>query len=267
VFRAAILVLAALIAVGVIVAAVLRDRLTMQIDEQRMRDASQQRDAVRAIKELGGLVAYDYMEVAAKDIDDKGPYDLDYLEPRVPEWQLKRLGRDYFAYVVDVQICSNEGVEHLKALPKLRSVDLVGDRVSDRAMKRLAELTQLGKLKIRGTGITDAGLASLTNLSQLTWLELDSAEITDVGLKNVGQIHNLKILYLGGRQITDAGLGHIKGLHRLRSLEVKASQITDAGIRSLKKALPECEVGRWECARGGRADKERTKGSELFASE
>jgi hypothetical protein len=210
-----------------------------------MQEADQQREAVKAIKGLGGLVAYDYMEVAARDIDDKGPYDLDYLEPRVPERQLKQLGRDYFAYVVDVQLRSDEGVEHLKALPKLRSVDFVGNKVSDKAMKRVAELPQLRKLKIRGTQITDAGLVSLTKMSQLTWLELDGAEITDRGLIHVGQLHDLKILCLGGRQISDAGLRHIKGLHQLRSVELKASQITDDGVRSLKEALPECEVGRW----------------------
>ncbi|MBQ76918.1 MAG: hypothetical protein CMQ20_18095 [Gammaproteobacteria bacterium] len=45
-------------------------------------------------------------------------------------------------------------------------------------------------------------------------------------------------------KITDAGLAHLKGLTKLETLSLSRTKITDAGVKSLKEALPDCEIER-----------------------
>ena len=45
-------------------------------------------------------------------------------------------------------------------------------------------------------------------------------------------------------QVTDAGLVHRKGLTNLKWLELDGTHITDAGVAEVKKALPNCYIGR-----------------------
>ena len=134
---------------------------TMPVDEHRLQEANRQREAVKTIENLGGQVAYDFMFGYAMSADKRDEWDVSYADPPVPEWQLKQLGRDYFAYVEEVRLFGDEGTECLKDLPRLRLLELKGPKVTDTGLGRLAGLAQLHELHLESTVATDEAIETL----------------------------------------------------------------------------------------------------------
>ena len=100
-------------------------------------------------------------------------------------------------------------------------------------------------LFLANSKITDAGLAHLKGLENLKSLNLVWTKITDAGLAHLKGLSKLENLDLGATNLTDAGLVHLKGLTNLQELGLnRCNLITDAGLKSLKKALPGCEISR-----------------------
>jgi hypothetical protein len=115
---------------------------------------------------------------------------------------------------------TDEGLVHVKALPKVVQLDL------------------------KDTQITDAGLANLAGIVTLNRLHLEKTKVTDAGLAHLKDLANLEYLNLYGTAVTDAGLEHLKGLKNLKKLYLWQSQATDAGIAKLKEALPAVAVSK-----------------------
>jgi hypothetical protein len=116
-----------------------------------------QEDAVAAIEKLGGTVTFNEKNPAKPDI---------------------------------VRFCGTDdaGLEHLKGLTSLQSLNL-------------------SCLKV-----TDAGLEHLNGLTRLTVLNLDGLKVTDAGLEHLKGLTSLNLLVLYGLKVTDTGLVHLKGL-------------------------------------------------------
>ena len=115
---------------------------------------------------------------------------------------------------------TDDGLVHVKALPKVVQLDL------------------------KDTQITDAGLANLAGMATLNRLHLEKTKVTDAGLAHLKDLPNLEYLNVYGTAVTDAGLEHLKGLKNLKKLYVWQSQVTDAGIAKLKEALPSVAVSK-----------------------
>jgi hypothetical protein len=233
-----------------------------------MKKATEQREAVNEITNVGGKVEYDWRFNA-------GP--LRNLQPPEPEWIRNLLGGDFFDKVVQASLKTDAQMVRLQVLTQLRELDLgttdadgllvdFDTRISDAGLAHLAGLKQLKSLVFNGTQITDGGLAHLTGLNQLQELDLGIFEITDAGIAHLAGLPRLKDLILSDTQITDDGLAHLAGLTQLQSLVLDRSQITDAGlahlaglsqlqslslrgtivtddgVKKLQKALPNCEI-------------------------
>ena len=160
-------------------------RLGMSWIAVKMQTARRQKEAVEAIRKLGGRVEYDY------EVDQSGN-PISYASPPEPVWLRNMLGEDFFATVVDVSLDNSS--------------------VTDAALEHLKGLTQLQWLALDGTPVTDAGLKHLKNLTRLQWLGLDATQVTDAGLEHLKRLSRLQSLGLGNTEVTDAGLEHLKGL-------------------------------------------------------
>jgi hypothetical protein len=112
----------------------------------------------------------------------------------------------------------NDGLAHVKVLPKVVQLDL------------------------KDTQVTDDGLAQLAGIGTLVKLHLEKTKVTDAGLAHLKDLGNLEYLNLYGTAVTDAGLEHLKGLKNLKKLYVWQTQVTDEGIKKLKEALPNVTV-------------------------
>jgi len=162
-----------------------------------------QRDAVAAIKRAGGSVAYDW---------EWGRANSDIMRttgrPRAPQWLADRVGIDWIANVILVDLGTRRN-----------DPNQAGDET-------LAQVRRLGHLKFlwlsNNTTITDAGLAQIKGLTALRGLHIDDT------------------------LVSDAGLAHLKGMSRLETLNLAGSRVTDGGVLNLERALPSVQIHREE---------------------
>jgi hypothetical protein len=109
-----------------------------------MKRAKDQREAVAAIKKLGGCVAYSWG-----------------YQPE-PAWLWSCLVDNFFAEAAD-----SLGFD---------------TRVTDEELAHIARLTELQRLWLDGTRVTDAGLVHLAGLPQLQVLSLSQTRVTGAGV-------------------------------------------------------------------------------------
>ncbi|MFC1596696.1 leucine-rich repeat domain-containing protein [Planctomycetota bacterium] len=172
----------------------------------RRHRVRRQREAVEAIKELGGRVQ-----------SEEGT--------QVPPWLRELLGDDFFFL-------------------KVHTIDLNATPVTGARLEHLKGLKYLRMLDLNGTQVTDAGLEHLKGMTSLQELNLNGTQVTDAGLEHLKRLTSLKRLWLDNTQITDAGLKRLKGMTNLQGLTLSNTQVTDAGVDDLKKALPKCNITR-----------------------
>ncbi len=79
----------------------------------------------------------------------------------------------------------DSGLESLRGLEQLASLDLSGTSVTDRGMAVAASLPALKILRLRGTGLTDESVPRLCLLTGLAELDLRDTSITDAGVRAV----------------------------------------------------------------------------------
>ena len=206
--------------------AVLVLSVPLQWFAMRMQRARMQREAIVAIKRLGGTAYYEW------------EFKSGGTKPSSTWWR-NVLGHDYFDKVVLVRFANAQigdtDLEHVKNLPDLESLFLGDTEVSDAGLEYLERLTSLEYIELTNTHITDAGMPHLTGLSKLSVLVLNGTQVTDAGLESLKQLTNMECLRLEGTHVTDAWLEHPAGLTDLEDLGLGNTQITDAGLAYLKK--------------------------------
>lgn len=197
----------------------------------RMRAAKRQEAAVKAIKEAGGLVTYDYFL-------DNRPHGKKGAQPPGPEWLRDRLGIDFFARVVEVRLhrFGQEKVvaKHLTAMPRLRLLNLRGvANLSDSDLARIGQLQHLEQLQLSSPKISDVLLSRISHPKRMKILVLEDTRITDVGAERLRAFSNLEELGLAGSRITDAALVNLTSMKKLRILRIEGTAITNSGLEHL----------------------------------
>jgi hypothetical protein len=134
-----------------------------------VRGAHTQRDAVAAIKNSGGGVAYDWQMRNGK-YNPAG-------KPWAPNRLTELIGIDYFCHVTDVSL-------GWRSTP------------TDAMMAHVGRLAQLQRLNVSARSLTDAGMANLAGLKQISTLNLDGTDVTRNGMKSLqGTLPSLKIYH------------------------------------------------------------------------
>jgi hypothetical protein len=180
------------------------------------KKAREQKEAVEAIVNAGGLVEY--------DDEDSDPFANLPATPRAsgPAWLRNFLGRDFLASVVSVGLRANQ--------------------VTNAELGQLKGMGRLQGLYLENTQVTDVGLEQVRCLGQLRRLDLNATRVTDAGLEHLKDLGQLQRLDLGYTQVTDVGLEHLKGLGQLHWLNLYETQVTNEGVKKLKRALPNCYI-------------------------
>lgn len=80
---------------------------------------------------------------------------------------------------------SDDGLEHLKALRHLKSLDVHVLGITDAGVAHLESLTDLERLNLTYTKVTDAGLRHLTGMRRLKWLGLNYTQVTQAGVSQL----------------------------------------------------------------------------------
>jgi hypothetical protein len=124
-----------------------------------MKQARKQKEAVEAIREVGGVVGYGYRR------NGSGKW-IQNAETQGPEWLHELLGDDFFAnpnsvYFVSYPPVTDAGLEHLRGLAQLQNVYLNSILVTDAGLEHLKGLAQLQELYLTGSHVTDDGVMKL----------------------------------------------------------------------------------------------------------
>lgn len=236
---------------------------------------SQQRSAIKAIRETGGHVRMKPPDpnrpmaafrsanstsgpIEALEIFDPQraktflwktgildrPEALRVLRAPLGDGDLKRLKCFTNLHTLDLfhGEFTNEGLAHLAKLDQLESLTIRGEQIDDSGLRPIWGLPQLRELTLNGTSLSDEGLARMAAMSTLCALGIAGTNITDAGMKHVSRLEGLTELDLNNTAVTDRGLIPLQRLQALSRLMVDLTSVTPAGLRSLKERLPACQI-------------------------
>ncbi len=154
---------------------------------------------------------------------------------------------------------------HLKAMPKLGVLTIIGTPIGDAGLKHISEVKQLETLQMQNCdNVTIAGMKHLEKCESLQHIELNSPmtgacfeslskintlttisaliEVTDTDVKHLVGLPKLENLRIPLVSITDVGLESLSQIKTLKFVSVKGSKVTAAGVKKFRAALPECKI-------------------------
>jgi hypothetical protein len=137
--------------------------------------------------------------------------------------------------IVNSKEVTDAGLEHLKGLTSLLTLDLNNTKVTDAGVVYFKGMTSLQTLWLNNTKVADSGLEHLKGLTSLLTLYLNDAQVTGTGLEHLKELSSLQTMLLNNTKVTDAGLEHLKGLTSLQALLLNNTKVTDAGLVHLKE--------------------------------
>jgi Leucine-rich repeat (LRR) protein len=106
------------------------------------------------------------------------------------------------------------------SFPRLQSLALGGEKVTDAALDSITQCRDLGSLTLNWTGISDSGLKRIAGLGELRYLMLDSDRIGDAGIASLKALPKLDTLQLRVALLSDEALRHVSQIKSLRRLDL-----------------------------------------------
>lgn len=150
---------------------------------------------------------------------------------------------------------TDQALENLRYVPKLRTLKLVSNPISDEGLAHLHQVPALEELWLHGCrNITDAGLVHVGKLKNLRYLVLGATKIGDAGVAHLRDLTNLEHLDLFHyTKITNAGLAHLDALNKLKYLRISFTKVGDRGVLHLEKlhGLKDLVLGRTKVSANG----------------
>jgi hypothetical protein len=147
---------------------------------------------------------------------------------------------------------TGSGFIHLKALPKLERLTLVGTTAGDAALEAIGQLPNLKEFRTWHTAQTQAANAHLAKLTNLTSLRIgqrlpsfvkDPAPSFDESTMDViAQIKSLESLELAEARLSAKIIPQLKALPKLKRLKFETVDISSADVDAVKAALPSVKV-------------------------
>lgn len=191
--------------------------------------AQRESEVVAAIEKAGGYASYNYHE------------NVMWAEPPEPSgpWILRKLfGEHIHSYVTDVAGMEpeqfNTVVPMLAACRRLESLELPVGELSDESIDTITQMPRLKDLVLFGTSVSPEQMQELTQVSTLTSITLKGPAATDLHLELLPRFPALEEVSLYETTITDRGMKSLGQLPELKSLEIEqAPEVTNAGFAAL----------------------------------
>jgi hypothetical protein len=169
--------------------------------------------------------------------------DLKLAETTLTDADLARLIAAHPLEVVELR-AEKVGMETIAALAQSQKLFILQIRespIDDGQFARLP-LERLEELRIDDTGVTPAGLKELSRAGRLYRLTIDGQQLDDATAEVLSRLPRLRELELIGALVTDDHLARLRAITALEWVTLRRTAVTDDGIKSLKDALPNCEI-------------------------
>ena len=136
---------------------------------------------------------------------------------------------------------TRRGVEQLRSVTTLPSLDLSHTQLTGDALEVVAQLSGLTDLKLAGCHwVRDEHLELLSPLTHLDRLDLEDTSITPAGLKHLQSLGALTVLRLNRCfAINDAAVEPLCRLSKLQILDLTSCEISSRGAVQLRRELPD----------------------------
>ncbi|MCC6510598.1 MAG: hypothetical protein IT423_15960 [Pirellulaceae bacterium] len=160
---------------------------------------------------------------------------------------IKQLAAATQLELLDLRDCtgiSDEGLQSLEKLTKMRSLKLWGRQITDASLSVMGKMTNLTSLGLQDTAVTGAG-GALSSLTKLVDLDAFRSTFGDEGIKSVVDAKGLKVLKLRDCQVTADGLKVLSGFTNLERLDLSESQADDSTLETIAGLTKLVELELW----------------------
>ena len=150
---------------------------------------------------------------------------------------------------------TDDGFAHLSKLKELRRLELFSTPVTDKGLAALAECSNLEYLMLESTyKLKGSGFAKLSKLENLRSLSLKEGDFSEKLFPNLAKLTTLAELNLwAAKGFSAKNIDALASLKDLKKLNLRRPHhghkpFTERDIRTLKAALPECDISvgaRW----------------------
>jgi hypothetical protein len=130
---------------------------------------------------------------------------------------------------------SNDELLMLKKMESLRTLQVIGSPLDDRAAERIAKWPTLECVWLSGSNITDAGVAKLATLPKLRSVSLNRTAITDAGIAHTAGHRSLERVEVRDTKITDAGFRVLAALPNVTSIDARDTRVTPETIGKFRE--------------------------------
>jgi hypothetical protein len=195
-----------------------------------------QRDAVAAIRRVGGEAAYNWEWSNGSPVTPRS-------KPPWPDWVRRILGPDFLDTVTFVRLmgpqCDDESLRAACRLPWLEELTVLNSSATDEAAEGIRYLTNLRLLDFRlNPGVTRRTLRHIGALGELRTLTLSfklfPVPATDEDMAFLRRLTKLQHLNLYTANLNDGWLVYLEGLTNLKSLHLTETSMTAEGLDHLK---------------------------------
>jgi len=112
----------------------------------------------------------------------------------------------------------------LRDLPRLTSLDVYTESISQEAMEYIGNVDSLRQLQLSRSPVDNDGLKAIGRLSGLENLHLESMTVDDSGMSTFANLRRLKWLSLRAPEVGEQGLNHLRHLRNLEYLRLAEIQ-------------------------------------------
>ncbi len=175
----------------------------------------------RRIKRLGKVLSVPNLKICDPEMGDS---DLKYL-------------RSFPIRILDVSgtKIADIGLRTIAVMPKLQSLVLNHVRgITDNGMEMIAAMPKLKMLSLSGTKVTANGLRRLCGMEELMGLDISDTDIDrDEAIEILSQFRKLKVVRIGDRALNGEQVSALAKLN-LHALSLSGAHLTDADLKPIK---------------------------------
>ena len=156
------------------------------------------------------------------------------LSYRNKPWDVDAVLKAYSVDLTRARKFAVKDVQFLRAMPRLRRVDLGHPRFGDDELAAVAALPQVTSLRLSRAAVTPDGLAVFERMPRLRTLSLASMQVSEAVMAHVAKLRSLQSLDLSRATVDDAALAQLSRLPALRRLGLSSAKgITRAGLAAI----------------------------------
>jgi outer membrane protein assembly factor BamB len=174
-------------------------------------------------RHLGGMKQLESINLHSSPASDAGLEAIGRLTSlrrlEVVHTQVTDAGLKHLAGLVNLEQLHVHGPEttatallFLGQLKELYQLDVYDRAASNQTLEAVGRLPKLRMLMLPNGTFDDAGVKHLAGVSTLEELTLDSPGVTDASVEHLAGLHNLRTLHLGRARITPAGRRRLQAL-------------------------------------------------------